>query len=140
MFVPILHYLTNIEILKLQGVWRYFYDKIVGIALQSVTQKVPLYVDNEIVGYEDKIGSFPIRKTVRWLCKIEFRFEKIVCFYSSPFSNGFAEFDFPSQLTNMKIDNMVLVEPCYIFALGIDYNGNEAFLCYNLASKVVTQK
>lgn len=40
----------------------------------------------------------------------------------------------------MKIDNMVLVEPYYIYALGIDNNGNEAFLKYNLVNREVEQK
>lgn len=65
MFVPILHYLTNIEILRLQAVSRYFYDKLIGIALQSAEQKVPLYADNEVVGYQTKLGVYPVRKTIR---------------------------------------------------------------------------
>ena len=57
-------------------------------------------------------------------------------FYSSPLSGEFVDFKLPGEFSNIKLENMILIEP-YIFAVGIDFRGRDCFYRYDLASKEV---
>lgn len=61
-------------------------------------------------------------------------------FYTDPTGMGFVDFPLPAAWTNMKIENMVLVEPFFIYALGVDSRGNESFMRYDFMNYIVEYK
>ena len=61
-------------------------------------------------------------------------------FYVTPFDSGYVGIYFPPELRQMKIENMTLVEPFFIYALGKDDRDNEAFLCYDFMNKRIIDK
>ena len=73
--------------------------------------------------YNLETGPYQVRSTKRWLCKLDTKFKQIVLFYSTPFDDTHIGIHCPHELQNMKVEQMVLVEPFYIYAYGRDdYN------------------
>ena len=66
-----------------------------------------------------------MRETQRCISKIDHKHDKIVMFYSSPLDSEFIEFEIPNQMNRISMDTITLVEPFYIFALGIDHRGRD---------------
>jgi hypothetical protein len=135
--VPILHYLEPVEVLKLQAVCTFFYENLIGVALQSLEHKIPWLLTYEYQIYDSKTGVWPLRTTQRCLTKIDPSQNKVVMFYTTPTDSEFIEFNIPEQLCKITIDCMTLIEPYYLFTLWTDYFGIERFYKYDMMNKIL---
>mmetsp|Transcript_12060 Transcript_12060/g.10661 ORF Transcript_12060/g.10661 Transcript_12060/m.10661 type:complete len:86 (-) Transcript_12060:593-850(-) len=72
-------------------------------------------------------SPWSLRYTQRCMTKMDQKNSKIVMFYTSPLNSEFVEIKVPQQISNLALDSMTLVEPYYIFGLGVDHQGRDSF-------------
>ncbi|CAI2375449.1 unnamed protein product [Moneuplotes crassus] len=126
-FVPILSYLDKKEVLKLQLLCKFFYEDLIGVTL--------LNWDNKRIGVRK--GEWRLGPTQRCITKINTKEEKIIMFYSSNDGGEFIDFPLPDEFANIPMDQMTLVEPNSIYALGLDFRGRDCFYKYDLLTRQV---